>query len=1019
MNTLKRYSLTIVLLALFSMTAQAQYFGRNKVNYTRFDFEVHQTDNFELYTYVKNPMYRDQFGRWVEQWYEIHQRILGDTIQQRNPLILYNNHADFQQTNTIFGQVGVGTGGVTEAFKNRVIMPIAMSNQQTFHVLGHELVHAFQYNMILRGDSTNLRNLGNLPLWLVEGLAEYMSIGSVDANTAMWMRDAVLHDDVPSIRDLSNPKYFPYRYGQAFWVFLTGLYGDEVIEPFFTSVAQYGFEPACTLVLGMSYTDLSNLWVNAIKAKFEPFLGDKKERTIGTKLLARDNAGRLNISPVLSPDGRYIIFLSEKDIFGIDLFMADAVSGGIVRKVASSTKDGHLDDFDYIESAGTWSPDGEQFAFVAFSKGRNVLVIKNTRTGRTVEEIVMEKVPAFTNPAWSPDGRLIAFTGLVEGQVDLYTYDLRNGRVQQLTNDPYSAMHPHWSADGSLILFASDELSFEGNRRDGKWTFNIAELDVVSLAVKHYNIFLGADNLNPVYDGEGNIWFLSNRDGFRNIYKYDPGADVVYQMTDVLTGISGITPYAPAMSIDRRRNRVAYMHYAQNEYSIYRARTDDFLNREVNRNDVSFAAAILPRVNPQASRLVDNQLADIDNLDRSMLTTLARVPYRRQFKLDYAGGSTGIGVGSSNTFGTTTGMAGAVDLLFSDILGNNQFFTTLSMNGEITDFGGILSYINRKSRLTWGATLSHIPFRSAGFGGRGFEELPIGGGGSVLALADTFFIQRIFEQRLGTFVSYPFSQVLRFEANTFATRYSSRLDRYVNYYDARFGFVGNLFGQERERVESSPGFNLYSAGGALVGDNSFFGLTAPLKGHRFRLGADHFMGEFNFTAATADFRIYRFLKPFGVAFRAMHYGRYGGNADALFPIYVGNPWYVRGYSSSVTEQILAQNGQNFNQLVGSKVGVANFEIRIPFTGPKQLALIKSSFLFTDLNFFADGGVAWSDFSQFNGTPDNNLPEALPIFSVGASLRVNLFGALIIEPFYARPLLDNAQGVWGLNFIPGW
>ena len=120
-----------------------------------------------------------------------------------------------------------------------------------------------------------------------------------------------------------------------------------------------------------------------------------------------------------------------------------------------------------------------------------------------------------------------------------------------------------------------------------------------------------------------------------------------------------------------------------------------------------------------------------------------------------------------------------------------------------------------------------------------------------------------------------------------------------------------------------------------------------------------------------------------------------------------------------TEQILAQNGQNFNQLVGSKVGVANFEIRIPFTGPKQLALIKSSFLFTDLNFFADGGVAWSDFSQLNGTPDNNLQAALPIFSVGASLRVNLFGALIIEPFYARPLLDNAQGVWGLNFIPGW
>ena len=40
-------------------------------------------------------------------------------------MIFYNNHADFQQTNTIGGSIGVGTGGVTEAFKNRVIMPLS------------------------------------------------------------------------------------------------------------------------------------------------------------------------------------------------------------------------------------------------------------------------------------------------------------------------------------------------------------------------------------------------------------------------------------------------------------------------------------------------------------------------------------------------------------------------------------------------------------------------------------------------------------------------------------------------------------------------------------------------------------------------------------------------------------------------------------------------------------------------------------------------------------------------------
>lgn len=1016
MSALKN-GFAILLSVLFVLPMHAQYFGRNKVNYESFDFKVNQSENFEIYHYFDNPEYLKQFADWSEQWYQMHQNVLADTIVQKNPLILYSNHADFQQTNAIFGQVGVGTGGVTEAFKNRVILPIAMSNQQTHHVLGHELVHAFQYNMVINGDSTSLNNIGNLPLWLVEGLAEYMSIGSVDAHTAMWMRDAVLRDDVPTIKDLNNPKYFPYRYGQAFWAFLTGMYGDEIIEPFYSTVAKYGFEPACAITLGMSSENLSALWVSTIKKHFGQFLPEKNERFVGKQLLSEKNAGRMNISPVLSPNGRYVIFLSEKDLFGIDLFLADATNGEIIRKVASTIKDGHLDDFDYIESAGTWSPDGEQFAFVAFSKGKNVLVIKEAATGKTVDEIFIQGVPAFTNPSWSPDGKKIVVSGLVNGQVDIYQLTIRSGKVDQLTNDPYSEMHVHWSEDGNILLFATDELSINRGRINGKWTFNIAELDVVSGNIEHVDIFPGADNLNPNYDKNGDIWFLSNRDGYRNIYRYETSTKKVFQMTDMLTGVSGITPYAPAISLDQRRDRVAYMHFANNTYTIYRAKTEDFLNKEVDPQAVDFAAATLPRVNPQASELVDIQIDNLDKVDGD--ATLVSVPYRSKFKLDYVGGSTGIGVGSSNTFGTNTGVAGAVDLLFSDILGNNQFFTSASVNGEISDFGGAFSYINRDSRITWGATLSHIPFRSAGFGGRGIEEIPIDENASFLALADTFFIQRIFEQKAGAFASYPFSSVLRLEGSAFFSRYSSRLDRYVNFYQTDGFNIGGLINQDREKIDSGNSFLLYNAGTALVGDNSVFGLTAPLKGHRFRLGVDQYFGEYSFAAATADFRIYKFFKPIGLAFRAMHYGRYGNDANALFPIYIGNPWYVRGYNSSNTERALVENGQSFDQLVGSKIGIANFEIRIPFTGPERLALIKSGFLFSDLNFFVDGGIAWSNSQQFNPDPLSGIVKAEPIFSVGASLRVNLFGAIIIEPFYAIPLLDNATGVFGLNFLPGW
>ncbi len=1013
-----------------TMTAQ-QYFGRNKPNYTRFDFQVHQSNNFEIYHYLENREYLQQFADWAEQWYAMHQRILQDTIVQKNPLILYNNHADFQQTNTIFGSISVGTGGVTEAFKNRVIMPIAMSNQQTFHVLGHELVHAFQYNMVINGDSTNLNNIANLPLWLVEGLAEYMSIGGIDANTAMWMRDAVLHNDVPSIENLNNPRYFPYRYGHAFWVFLTGMYGDEVVRPFYIATAKYGFDNACVVVLGMTRQDLSRLWEGTIKSHFGKFVEvipdsktestnraanrvkGQKDRTYGTRLISQDNAGRMNISPVVSPNGRYVIFLSEKDIFGIDLFLADANTGDIIRKIASTAKDGHLDDFDFIESAGTWSPRSDQFAFVAFKKGKQVLVIKNAETGKTVEEISMKGVPAFTNPAWSPDGRKIAFTGLVQGQVDLYTYDLRTERVEQLTNDPYSEMHPHWSPDGTLIIFATDELSYEKGRKNGKFTFNLAELDMASLQSKHIDVFPGADNLNPMYDSEGNILFLSDRDGFRNIYKYDVATKKVFRRTDLFTGVSGITPYAPAMSIERRRDRVFFMHYLKNSYSIYRARPEDFIFEEEDPNVVDFTAATLPRVNPALRSVVDAQLSEADRIASEMLQTfLTPKPYRPKFKLDYLGGNTGVGIGN-NAFGTTTGLLGGVDLLFSDILGNNQFFSTIAMNGEVTDIGGQLTYLNRKRRLNWGATLSHVPFRQVAGGYLGIDTIP-GSGGFI---ADRFIFQfnRIFEQRVGLFTQYPFSQILRVEGGASAFRYSNRIDVFNNYYD---GF-GRLVFQERERQGAAPPFALFTAQAALVGDNSFFGLTAPLRGHRFRLGADQYWGEFNFTSATADFRVYRFLKPIGLAFRVMHYGRYGEGGNRLFPFYVGSPWFMRGFNSNVTEELLVANGQSFDQLLGSKMAVGNFEIRIPFTGPKQLALIKSNFLFSDLNFFVDAGAAWFDFEQFNPSADSGLPEVKPVFSAGASLRINVFGAMVVEPYYAYPLLKNSRFVFGLNILPGW
>ena len=201
---------------LFSLTSEAQYFGRNKPGYRPFKFEVRQTPNFEIYHYLKNDSLLNTLSVWSETWYNMHQKTFRDTFKIKNPVIFYNSHPDFQQTNTISDLIGSGTGGVTESLKNRVIMPVAASLAQTDHTLGHELVHAFQYNLLLNRDSSKNLSIKNVPLWMIEGMAEYLSLGSVDPHTAMWMRDALLNNDFPTLKQLSgSSKYFPYRYGHS------------------------------------------------------------------------------------------------------------------------------------------------------------------------------------------------------------------------------------------------------------------------------------------------------------------------------------------------------------------------------------------------------------------------------------------------------------------------------------------------------------------------------------------------------------------------------------------------------------------------------------------------------------------------------------------------------------------------------------------------------------------------------------------------------------------------------------
>lgn len=1013
-------------LLTFLQSADAQYFGRNKPRYRSFDFKVKETPNFKIHTYLDNEDHINRLATLSEKWFDYHQQIMGDTFSFKNPIIFYNNHAEFQQTNAISGNIGVGTGGVTEAFKNRVVMPVTLSNQQTDQVLGHELVHAFQFNNILYGDSTSIQNLSNLPLWIVEGMAEYMTLGRVDPFTSMWMRDALLNDNVPSIRKLANPRYFPYRYGQAMWAYITGVYGDNIIRPFFHTTAVYGLGVAIDSILNTNPETLGNTWKSAMETHYGQYMADRNENPQGKLLFSKKNSGRINVSPSVSPNGRYVIFLSEKDLFSTDLYLADVRRGKILNKVTSLVKDSDLDNISAIESAGTWSPNGKDFAFVGFKKGKNVLVIKDADTGKDVMKRNIPGINSFANPVWHPNGREIIISGLVDGQPDLFSYDIRSKQVKQLTNDPYSEILPSFNDEGSLLAFSYDRRSVDEGRSFGHITYDIAIMDMATLTIEELDIFHGSDNLNPSFDHEGNIYFISENDGFRNMYKYILDDGSVKQVTDILTGISGISRYSPMITVSTKRDKILYTHYYDSGYSIYEASSKSLLDIDISDpQKINLDAGTLPFSKPENVRMtVQTNINGADVWEEVSIAEFQDTKYKPNFRLDYIGGGTGVGV-SNNTIGSATGLQGGVDMLFSDMLGNNQIFSSLAVNGDILDVGGQVAYLNRKNRVAWGLGLSHIPIQT-GFQEGFFLDTIDTNLGRVEALRSELNIIRIFDENISLFAHYPFSTTLRLEGGVGVAYRSFRYDLYKNYYQTD-GINLFFLGQERERIPVSDEiiFNQYftlvkgwgsNVNVALVGDNSFFGLTSPLAGYRFRIGAEQYLGTDDFTSFTVDIRKYFLVKPFSFAFRTTNYIRFEQEVNSIYPFFVGNMGFVRGYGSVFSQSIPQELGIGFDDLIGTKLSMFSAEVRVPMLGPRQLALINSNALFVDFQIFVDAGVAFNEFSNFT---EEGVKRPYLARSAGFGFRVNVFGALILEPYWAWQLQTGGTRTFGLNFIPGW
>ena len=392
MRVAVRFVLLAILMALFLPTAEAQYFGRNKVQWESFDFKVLQTEHFDIYYYDQEADVVQDVGRMAERWYARLSRVFNHTFH-RKPIVLYANSADFHQTTTTGGLIGEGTGGFTDSFMNRVVLPLTGDYSENDHVLGHEIVHVFQYDIAAAQNRERRRfALESMPLWLVEGMAEYFSKGRVDPLTSMWIRDATIEDRLPDLKKLTrDSRYFPYRYGQAILAYIGARFGDEAVVKYFLASGAVGVEDGVERALGISSKQLFADWAESARELYNP-VAAARTMALGDPLIGRKpepieegkkrprRISELNIGPALSPDGRLLAFLSARDLFSIDLYLADAKTGKIIRKLVSSDRDPHFESLRFIDSGGAWSPDNRRLAFITFSKGDNYLSIVDTET---------------------------------------------------------------------------------------------------------------------------------------------------------------------------------------------------------------------------------------------------------------------------------------------------------------------------------------------------------------------------------------------------------------------------------------------------------------------------------------------------------------------------------------------------------------------------------------------------------------------------------------------------------------
>ncbi|HZM14729.1 MAG TPA: BamA/TamA family outer membrane protein [Candidatus Krumholzibacteria bacterium] len=1026
--------LGFLLLGLVAVPAQAQlqYFGKNKVEYEEQDWRVLQTRHFDVHFYAGEAAMVHDAARLAERAYTELAAVLGHELPRRIPLVLYASHSDFQQTHITPSMIDVGTGGITDLARRRVFLPFNGSWGDFQHVLTHELVHAFEIDILFdstQGDPLNPFAFAP-PLWVMEGLAEYLSRPQQDSYTAMWLRDAALSGRLLSLPQLEQVQDIRiYRFGQSVFSYFAERYGSRRIGDLLRALAtSRSLERAFEDVAGVSLQQFSEAWTTAVRRRHLPELGQHQlNREYATPVVTREseNAGMLLV-PSISPDGRYLAYVSDAGLTR-DLYVRD-MEEGRSRRVVHGEQSGDFESLRFFNASAAWAPDGKTLAFVSQSRGEDALNLLDVQRRRVVAKYRFG-LDELQTPTFSPDGGELVFVGLEGGQSDLYRVRRDGTDLRRLTADRAGERDPQWSPDGRKLVYVTDDgedADFEA-LRFGTW--KIALLELESGRRELLRPFRTGAAASPVWSGDGgSIAFIADPDGIPNIYVLHLATSNVFRLTDTVTGVGGVLPESPALSWARGSDRLVFSAFGNSGWDIFRIDRPASVMRPlegaianlVTKHGATEAAGLVaPDSMSAVSTVADSVARDSLAMKTVSVDSIAPSSVARDTMAPSSLAWDGIAPASAAR--DSSAAAGAASAALHPGAGMTSPAAATTPPGVLLPAPEAMDFVERPYHAHLAPDVSQVAGvvgSQGGFGGAslihfsdllGDHLLSVGFGiyGSLkdsdLSLeylnrsGRTNYQFGVFQhQRRYGFLA---SAVAGVEKQTYlgvraaAIRPFDKFSRVemsmqLAAVRGRF-FLGETLGDgsvQELRSFAGPGL-------AYVVDTALFGSTGPIMGRRLRLGLESGFGELDFRTLELDWRQYwSFGASFTLAARGYLAGSWGATPQSFF---LGGANTLRGYA--------------YGALAGTHAGLAGLEFRFPLLRylalgwplPLELGNVRGV-------LFAESGSAWDSVWLRTSRAAAGMDVDLgPQVAYGFGTRID-FGAYILRLDWAQ-LYDPRTG----------